>query len=40
MSRFFDIVDRIKEELGWSSKHLAEQSGTYVSYFTQLYWGD
>jgi transcriptional regulator with XRE-family HTH domain len=40
MFRFLDIVERKREEMGWTRKQLAEQIGTSASYVTQLYRGD
>ena len=40
MFRFLDIVERKREELGWSRKELAKKVGTSASYVTQLMRGD
>ena len=40
MFRFLDIVERKREEFGWSRKELAKAVGTSASYITQLMRGD
>jgi ribosome-binding protein aMBF1 (putative translation factor) len=40
MFRFLEIVERKREEMGWTRKQLAEKIGTSASYITQLYRGD
>lgn len=40
MFRLLDIVERKREEYGWSRKELAQAVGTSASYITQLMRGD
>jgi transcriptional regulator with XRE-family HTH domain len=40
MFRFLDIVERKREELGWTRKQFAGKVGTSASYITQLMRGD
>jgi ribosome-binding protein aMBF1 (putative translation factor) len=40
MFRFLDIIERKREQSGWTRKQLAKQVGTSASYITQLFRGD
>lgn len=40
MFRFLDVIERKREQLGWTRKELAQKIGTSASYITQLMRGD